>query len=117
MIAVNPRPLHLAPAARIGRGRPTARRASYGFLALAALAASVWWGASERRALRAVPLDERAALLSRTVEDLRSHCREGRPAALDEHCRELASFAARFDECRGECEALVRPLLTPAPTR
>jgi hypothetical protein len=61
--------------------------------------------------------DERTALLSRTVEDLRRFCGAGRPPDLEDHCRELASFASRFDECRGECEALVRPLITPTPTR
>jgi hypothetical protein len=72
---------------------------------------------AERRALRALPAEQRLALLSRTVEELRQVCGEGRPDALKDHCRELASFAARFDECRGECEALVRHQLTPVPRR
>ncbi len=71
----------------------------------------------ERRALRALPPEERAALVSRSVDDLRRFCGEGRADALRDHCRELASFAARFAECRGECEALVRRQLTPTPTR
>ena len=72
---------------------------------------------SERRAIRGLPDEQRLALLSQTVDELRQFCGEGRPDGLKDHCRELASFAAQFDECRGECEALVRRELTPAPTR
>ncbi len=72
---------------------------------------------SERRALRALPREERLALVSRSVDELRRLCGDGRPGALEDHCRELASFVAQLDECRGECQALVRQQLTPAPTR
>jgi hypothetical protein len=72
---------------------------------------------SQRRGLRALPDEQRLGLLSRTVEELRRSCGEGRPEALRDHCRELASFAAQFEECRGECETLVRRELTPIPTR
>jgi hypothetical protein len=72
---------------------------------------------SERRAIREMPREERAALLSRTVTELREFCRPGRPDALADHCRELASFASRFDDCQGECEALVRRELIVNPTR
>jgi hypothetical protein len=73
--------------------------------------------ATERAGLRRIPAEQRSALLSRTVDELRQFCGEGRPAALKDHCRELASFAAHFEECRGECEALTRRELTPVPTR
>jgi hypothetical protein len=73
--------------------------------------------ARERRALGELPADQRNALLSRTVDELRQFCGAGRPSGLRNHCRELASFAAQFEECRGECEALVRRELTPIPTR
>ena len=72
---------------------------------------------SERRALRALPDEQRLALLSRTADDLRRFCSDERPGALADHCRELASFAAQFDECTGECATLVRHQLAPAPTR
>lgn len=72
---------------------------------------------SARRAVRALPDEERRELLSRTVDELRQYCGPGRPEGLAGHCRELASFAAEFEECQGECEALVRRELTPAPTR
>jgi hypothetical protein len=72
---------------------------------------------SERRRLRALPDEQRSALLSRTADDLRRFCGDGHPDAIAGHCRELASFAAQFDECQGECEALVHRQLAPAPTR
>lgn len=72
---------------------------------------------SPRGALRDLPAQRRAALLSRTVGELREACGEDRPAALRSHCRELASFAASFDECDGACVKLVRRALVPEPTR
>ena len=72
---------------------------------------------SERKRLRALPDEQRSALLSRTVDDLRRFCGDGRPAALADHCRELAAFAEQFGECTGDCEALVHRQLAPAPTR
>jgi hypothetical protein len=74
-------------------------------------------GFSERRAIRSLPEPQRRALLARTVDELKQSCGEGRPDALKDHCRELASFASRFDECRGECEALAHLQLAPVPTR
>jgi len=84
---------------------------------VAVLAALMWAPSSERRALRALPDQERLTLLSRTVDDLRQYCGEGRPDALKDHCRDLASFASQFDECTGTCETLVHHELAPAPTR
>ncbi len=72
---------------------------------------------SEKRAIRALPGEQRLTVLSRTVDELCQFCGPRRPAALEDHCRELASFAAQFDECRGECESLVRGQLASAPTR
>jgi len=105
---------------RRSRARPAAGWLVPTFVVLAIVAvlvAIIWAPSSERRALRALPEEERLALLSRTVDDLRQYCGEGRPDALRDHCRELASFAAQFDECTGVCEALVRHELAPAPTR
>jgi hypothetical protein len=87
-------------------------------LAIASALYAVLSGPSaEQRAIRAMPRAERAALLAQTVAELREICGPGRPDALADHCRELASFASRFDDCRGECEALVRRELTVNPTR
>ena len=85
--------------------------------AAAVLIAILWNLGSERRALRALPAEQRLALLARTVDELRQSCGEGRPDALKKHCHELASFAALFGECRGECEALVRREFAPPPPR
>lgn len=83
----------------------------------AVLVAVVSGLSSERRAIRAMQPEQRVALLSRTVDELRQFCGPDRADPLKDHCRELASFASQFDECRGECEALVRRQLTPVPTR
>ena len=102
------------------RARPAARWLVSAFVVLAiavVLGAIIWAPSSQRRALRALPDQERLALLSRTVDDLRQYCGEGRPDALRDHCRDLASFAAQFDECSGACETLVHHELAPAPTR
>jgi hypothetical protein len=111
--------LQLLPGEARGRSRA---RPMVGWLVLvlaiaAMLVALSSLPSSERRALHALPDEQRRALLSRAVDDLRQFCGEGRPDALADHCRELASFGARFDECTGECEALVRHQLAPAPTR
>jgi hypothetical protein len=83
----------------------------------AAIVAVLVGVARDGRGLRDLPPEQRSALLSRTVDELRQYCGEGRPDALRQHCRDLASFASQFEECRGECEALVHRELTPVPTR
>jgi hypothetical protein len=112
--------VRLQPRSRRDRARVRTDRLAPTLLALAviaALAAIVSGVSSERRAIRSLPNEQRLAVLSSTVDELRQFCSERRPAALRDHCRELASFAAQFDECRGECEALVRRQLATAPTR
>ncbi len=86
-------------------------------LVVAAILAITWGSSSRRSALRTIPPERHQALLSHEVDELREFCGEGRPQALDEHCREVAKFAAQFDECTGECNALVRRELSTAPTR
>ncbi len=87
-------------------------------LAIVAVLVAIFAGpSSERRGLRALPDEQRLSILSRVVDELRQFCGEGRADALRDHCRELASFAAQFDECRDECEDLVRRQLAPVPTR
>ena len=101
-----------------GRAQRTTRWLLSSVLVLVAILTALSWNPmSARRALRALPDEQRAALLTRTVDELRLSCGEGRPAVLAGHCRELASFAAQFDACSGDCEALVRRQLTPVPTR
>ena len=120
MAAAPQQSLRLVPEDRRDPARVAGWRVRIGAVAaivVATVAAFVLWRSSPARGVRALPPEQRRALLSRTVDELRQFCRDGRPDALADHCRELASFAAQFDECRGECETLVRPLLTPTPTR
>jgi hypothetical protein len=117
MPAAPQEPLRLVP---LPRPPATSRRRLY-LAAVAAVGVATFAGlaslASGRNTLREVAPEQRAALLSSTLAELRQFCGKGHVATLDDHCRELASFAARFDECREGCEALVRPLVTPNPTR
>jgi hypothetical protein len=69
------------------------------------------------RSLRALPSAERRQVYERTMDDLRTLCGPGRAAALRDHCRELAELVAPLKECGPECEAVIRPILAPAPTR
>ena len=121
MSAALPTPVPL-PARRDGApGRPRDWRSAVPLLSLLAVALLVtaveWSLSSERAALRRLPAEERAALVLRTVSELRASCGAGRPDVLKSHCHELASFAAGFEECRGECAELVHRELTPVPTR
>ena len=106
-----------------GEASPPARRRLEWLvpaLAVLAIGAALAWsnsGIPDRRAIRSLPEPQRLALLSRTVDELKRSCGEGRPDALKDHCRELASFASKFDECRGDCEALAHLQLAPVPTR
>ena len=82
--------------------------------AIAIIAASMTAGS---RAARSLPDDQRIAIYERTLYELKQSCGDLPPEPLNEHCRELASFVSQFDECRGECEAIVRRHLAPNPTR
>jgi hypothetical protein len=117
MNAAAPGGLRLLPG---GRARTTAARALPILVGLAflALLIALWAGlSSDRHAIQALPVEQRLASLARTVAELREVCRDGRQVGLGEHCRELASYAALFDECRGECATLVQQQLARAPTR
>jgi hypothetical protein len=120
MSAAAHRGLRLLPGERCSRERRTTEWLFPTFVVLAVVAvlvATVSGLSSERRAIRALPDEQRLAALTRTVAELRQFCHDGRTDGLASHCRELASFAAQFDECRGECAALVRHQLAPAPRR
>jgi len=104
-----------APAARTRTGWLSAAGIT---LVVVAIAAAIVAGlGSRQRALHALPEDQRLALYSRTLADLREFCGDGRPEALRDHCRELASFVVQFAECRGECQELAARQLVSAPTR
>ncbi len=103
---------------RVGGG-PIARLMP-GFVSLGvamAFAIGVASGSWKRGGVAALPDDQRVALYARTIEELREFCGERRPDALRDHCRELASFAEKFTECRIDCRALARQQLVQEPTR
>jgi hypothetical protein len=77
----------------------------------------VWSFGQGGRALRNLPPPERQAVYERTIDDLRVLCAPSHPKALQEHCRELAATVAPLPECDAACVELVRPILTPVPTR
>lgn len=108
-------------AAQPGRARTAGRwrRLWIGIAVCAVAAAAVAYSeaAGRRRTARSIPDEQRVAVFERTLDEVQRSC-GGRPdGVLGEHCRELASFLSRFDECRGECEALVRGQLAAKPTR
>jgi hypothetical protein len=81
-------------------------KAGGGLLALVVgFAWFVWSQGSEQRAIRDLPQDERRALLSRTLENLKSVC-----AAPDDGirgwCQEEANLALGFPECDDGCKKL-----------
>ncbi len=84
---------------------------------LVALVASVWgsWG-GERRALARLDPPTRAALLARTLDDLRSVCLRPDATHPASWCRRQAEFALEFDTCDDACRAAVREVLR-VPTR
>ena len=87
---------------------------------LVAILAGAWLIGSigqDGRALRDLPPPERRAVYERTIDDLRVLCAPSHPKALQEHCRELAATVAPLPECDAACAELVRPILTPVPTR
>ncbi len=91
-----------------------------GFVALGvvmALAIGVASGSWKRRGVATLPHDQRLALYTRTIEELREFCGERRPDALRDHCRQLASFAEEFKECGIDCRALAGQQLVQEPTR
>lgn len=70
---------------------------------------------ADQRALQRLPVQERAALYQRTMENLTSVCAtEGH--SLHDFCRDQAQLALMFPECDRKCEATARELLR-TPTR
>jgi hypothetical protein len=107
-----------APTARAPRRLPWLGVLALILLSICAVVAwVVWETTAPGRSLQSLPAAERAELYRRTMDDLRTLCAPPRPAALRDHCRELAAVVAPLPECDDECVALVRPILAPAPTR
>ena len=68
-----------------------------------------WSATAPRRAVERLSDEERRALYGRTIETLRSTCRDDhRPPALDDYCRGQADFIVLFPECEAACRDLAR---------
>jgi hypothetical protein len=112
-----------SPSPTLGAPHRLRRLALPGALAVALVVAVavVGWLVLEitapARSLRALPPAERRQVYERTLDDLRTLCGPDRAAALRNHCRQLAELIAPLEECGPECEAVIRPILTPVPTR
>jgi len=89
------------------------------FLACGAVALVIggfaWRGTADRRALSELPASQRQELYRRVFDDLDQICRPP-SGALDDWCRQQASFLAGFPECDDRCVALTRPF-RPSATR
>ncbi len=86
-------------------------------LAVAGVGWLVWVTTAPDRSLRGLPAAERRVVYERTMDDLRTLCGPDRSEALRPHCRDLAAVVAPLEECGPDCDALIRPILTPVPTR
>lgn len=101
-----------APGAAGPHDRPTLAWRSRLPVAVAfgvALVALVLWfltAPSAPATLRQLPPEQRAALVERTLENLRDVC--GRPDRPRDFCREQASLVLRLPECGPACQALAR---------
>jgi cytochrome b pre-mRNA-processing protein 3 len=58
------------------------------------------------RELSDLPDSERRVLYHRTLETLRTTCRQPPGPQMAEHCRQEAEFVLRFPECDSECREL-----------
>lgn len=87
-----------------------------GLLLLGAIALTgLWLRARRKQAIAELPLPQRRALYQRTLETLRTTCRQEGDVLL-EHCREQAAFILQFPECDEACHALA-DRFAPRPSR
>jgi hypothetical protein len=80
----------------------------------AAILLLMWSEGSERRAIRDMPPSERQALLSRTLENLKSVCAEPEDA-MRGFCGDQARLVLEFPECDDACQSLARRQLSRVP--
>ena len=87
-------------------------------LVLAGIAAAIlllmWSEGSERWAIRDMPRSERQALLSRTLENLKSVCTAPEDA-MRGFCGDQARLVVEFPECDDACQNLARRQLSRVP--
>lgn len=101
--------LHTPVRVLVPRHRVAARIAMV-LVPLLLLVAWVWWLGAERRAIRALPALERAALFEHTMRGFDDLCVPPR-SGLEQHCRRQASFLVSFPECDEHCLSVTRPIL------
>jgi hypothetical protein len=79
-------------------------------LPLLAMLGWIWVLGAERRAIDAMPPEERAVVYTETLDAFATMCAPPRDGLFD-HCRAQAAFLLKFDECDEDCRARVSPLL------
>jgi hypothetical protein len=72
---------------------------------LIAIGVWIWWQGSERRAIRNLPVYERAALYQRTLANVKTVCGSS-DLALEEYCRDQARLLLEFPECDDVCREM-----------
>ena len=80
-------------------------------IAAGILVALLWWSSTaDTRALRALPLEQRQAIYTKTVQILRETCDPAPPVSLRALCRTQAELASKLPECDADpaCGELVR---------
>ena len=80
----------------------------------AAILLLMWSEGSEQRAFRDMPPSERQALLSRTLENLKSVCTAPEDA-MRGFCGDQARLVLEFPECDDACQNLARRQLSRVP--
>lgn len=93
-----------------GAAGSTAGRVSLALIVLAVAAVAIWQSGEERRAVRAMPASERAALFEKEYAALLQGCTEPQPA-LHERCRSSAHFVELFPECGADCRERTAKIL------
>ncbi|XXF78338.1 hypothetical protein P2318_00855 [Myxococcaceae bacterium GXIMD 01537] len=92
------------PSPDASTARTDTRRRVLGGLALVALAGLlVWTLGAERRAVYALPTEERAALFEESWRAFQALCGERVPTGFGARCRTQAGFLLLFPECVTAC--------------
>ena len=86
-----------------------AGRVSLALIVLAVAAVAIWQSGEDRRALRAMPPEERSAAFRKEWASLLEGCTDP-PPALREHCVAEARFVELFPECGADCRERTRRL-------
>lgn len=115
LATVHPLPIPRPPAVAGPRGARA--RAVVGVLAAVGLAAAIFHAVErDKRALREIYQPDRAALYTRTLQNLETVCAGRGRFAVRDFCREQAMLALSLPECDERCSSAVRAALH-GPTR